>query len=68
MLQTWLQTLAALAAAHNPGVSRWTWAAAVLAAGFAAAAVGGRAIALLARVALVVAGVLIAARIAGVGI
>lgn len=64
--QALVAQLAALAAAHNPGVSRWVWALAVLAAGFAVAAVGGRTIALLVRVALIVGAALVAARIAGV--
>lgn len=65
-LQGLLAQAATMATAHNPGVSRYVWAVAILLAGFAMAAVGGRVIALLVRVALVAAAVLVAARMAGV--
>ena len=66
-LQT-LQTLATMASTHNPGMSRYLWAAAVLVAGFATAALGGKVLAIIMRAALVVVAVLVAARVVGVTI
>jgi purine-cytosine permease-like protein len=64
-LQTWLASLAAWAAAHNPGVPVWLWAAIVAAAGFAAASLGGRLIGLVVRFGIAALGVLVAAKMAG---
>ena len=67
-----LQNLLALAAgavsSHVHGVGRMGTALLILVAGFLAAALGGRLIALVVRVALVVAGVLVAAKVAGMGL
>ncbi len=67
-LQGLLAQAATMATAHNPGVSRYLWALAILAAGFAAAALGGRVIAALVRVALIAAAVLVAAKMVGMGL
>jgi len=66
-LQNLLALAASAASSHVHGVGRLGTALLVLAAGFLAAALGGRIIALVVRVALIIAGVLVAAKVAGVG-